>query len=73
MLVLIDEVDTVDRDAHAWGPQCPVKVSVREVGPKRDGACLSLYQVSPELQLLLAVWNGDRPICHRNMPEPIST
>nr|WP_305136216.1 hypothetical protein [Streptomyces sp. Ncost-T10-10d] len=41
--------------------------------PKGDGAGLSLYQVTRELQLLLAAWTGACPICHRNMPEPIST
>ncbi|SOD65380.1 hypothetical protein SAMN06272781_0134 [Streptomyces sp. 1222.2] len=41
--------------------------------PKRDGAGLSLYKVARELQLLLAVWTGPCPTCHRNMPEPVPT
>ncbi|WP_331754277.1 hypothetical protein OHA19_40945 (plasmid) [Streptomyces sp. NBC_00012] len=42
-------------------------------GPKRRGTGLSLYQVVRELQILLAVWTGACPTCHRNMPTPIPT
>ncbi|OWA04555.1 hypothetical protein B9W62_27415 [Streptomyces sp. CS113] len=41
--------------------------------PKRDGVGLSLYQVVRELQLLLAIWTGACPTCHRDMPDPAPT
>jgi hypothetical protein len=41
--------------------------------PKRDGAGLSLYQVVREMQLLLAVWTGACPTCHRDIPTAIPT
>ncbi|RNL71028.1 hypothetical protein EBF04_29645 [Streptomyces sp. I6] len=42
-------------------------------GPKRNGVGLSLYQVIREMQLLLAVWTGACPTCHRDIPTPIPT
>ncbi|MDQ0767109.1 hypothetical protein QF027_009744 [Streptomyces canus] len=36
--------------------------------PKRDGAGLSLHRVVHERQLLLVIWTGARPTCHRDMP-----
>ncbi|ATL85221.1 hypothetical protein SMALA_4991 [Streptomyces malaysiensis subsp. malaysiensis] len=41
--------------------------------PKRDGAGLSLYQVVREMQLLLAIWTGACPTCHRDIPTATPT
>ncbi|MGW4271298.1 hypothetical protein ACWEGQ_02805 [Streptomyces seoulensis] len=49
------------------------RVSGMPLVPKGYGVGLSLYKVARELQLLLAVWTGACPICHRNTPELIST
>ncbi|MBZ9644346.1 hypothetical protein [Streptomyces sp. PSKA30] len=38
-----------------------------------NGVGLTLYQVVCEMQLLLAVWTGVCPTCHRDIPTAIPT